>query len=103
MYAILGKTCLKISIQWKPKIILARYLQGLRKTFIDMNDNLKWNLLKEKVQQASEMKPGDNVHGIKTAYRSVLKLMDMIEDGDFLDNVIFGNGMFKKVINILSL
>ena len=49
------------------------------------------------------MKPGVNVHGIKTAYCSVLKLMDMIEDGDFLDNVIFDNGMFKKVINILSL
>lgn len=31
-----------------------------------MNENLKWNLLKEKVQQASEMKHGDNVHGIKT-------------------------------------
>ena len=82
---------------------MARYLHGLRKNFINMNENLKWNLLKEKVQQAAEMKPGDNVHGIKTAYRSVLKLMDMIEDGDFLDNVIFDNGMFKKVINILSL
>ena len=82
---------------------MARYLQGLRKNFIDMNENLKWNLLKEKVQQASEMKPGDKLHGIKTADRSVLKLMDMIEDGAVLDNVIFDNGMFKKVINILSL
>lgn len=82
---------------------MARYLQGLRKNFIDMNENLKWNLLKEKVQQASEVKPGNNGDGMKTAYRSVLKLMDMIEDGDFLDNVIFDNGMFKKVINILSL
>lgn len=78
-------------------------MQGLRKNFIDMNENLKWNLLKEKVQQASEVKPGNNGDGMKTAYRSVLKLMDMIEDGDFLDNVIFDNGMFKKVINILSL
>ena len=31
-----------------------------------MNENLKWNLLKEKVKQASEMKPVDNVLGIKT-------------------------------------
>lgn len=31
-----------------------------------MNENLKWNLLKEKVKQASEMKHGDNVLGIKT-------------------------------------
>lgn len=45
---------------------MARYLQGLRKNFIDMNENLKWNLLKEKVQQASEMKPGNNGHGMKT-------------------------------------
>ena len=65
-----------------------------------MNENLKWNILKEKVQQASEMKPGDNVHGIKTAYRSVLKLMDMIEDGDFLDDAMFDNGM--KTVNIFE-
>lgn len=65
-----------------------------------MNENLKWNLLKEKVQQAAEMKPGDNVLGIKTAYRSVLKLMDMIEDGDFLDNAMFDNGM--KTVNIFE-
>lgn len=31
-----------------------------------MNENLKWNVLKEKAQQASEMKPSDNVYGIKT-------------------------------------
>lgn len=36
-----------------------------------MNDNLKWNLLKEKTQQASEMKPGEFVsceygNGMKT-------------------------------------
>ena len=31
-----------------------------------MNDNLKWNALKEKVQQASEMKHGNNGHGMKT-------------------------------------
>ena len=45
---------------------MARYLQGLRKNFIDMNDNLKWNLLKEKVQQAYGRKPGNNGHGMKT-------------------------------------
>ena len=66
-----------------------------------MNENLKWNLLKEKVKQAFEMKHGNNEHGIKTAYRSVLKLMDMIEDGDFLDDAIFDNGI--KTVNILSL
>lgn len=70
-----------------------------------MNDfeNLKWNLLREKVKQASEMKPGDNGHGMKTAYRNVLKLMDMIEDGDVLDDVVFDNGVFKKTVNILGL
>ena len=31
-----------------------------------MNENLKWNALKEKVQQASEMKPENNGHGMKT-------------------------------------
>ena len=31
-----------------------------------MNENLKWNALKEKVQQASEMKPGNNGRGMKT-------------------------------------
>ena len=31
-----------------------------------MNENLKWNLLKEKVKQAFEMKHGNNVLGIKT-------------------------------------
>ena len=31
-----------------------------------MNENLKWNLFKEKVKQASEMKPGNNGHGMKT-------------------------------------
>lgn len=30
-----------------------------------MNDNLKWNLLKEKVQQAYGMKSVDNGHGMK--------------------------------------
>ena len=68
-----------------------------------MNDNSKWNLLKEKVKQASEMKSGDNGHGMKTAYRSVLKLMDMLEDGDLLDDIVFDNGMFKKTVNILDL
>ena len=82
---------------------MARYLKGLRKKFINMNDNSKWNLLKEKVQQASEMKSGDNGHGMKTAYRSVLKLMEMLEDGDLLDDIVFDNGMFKKTVNILGL
>ena len=31
-----------------------------------MNENQKWNLLKEKVKQAFEMKHGNNVLGIKT-------------------------------------
>ena len=31
-----------------------------------MNDNLKWNLLKEKVKQAFEMKHGNNGCGMKT-------------------------------------
>ena len=31
-----------------------------------MNENLKWNLLKEKVKQASEMKPGNNGREMKT-------------------------------------
>ena len=31
-----------------------------------MNENLKRNLLKEKVKQASEMKHGNNGHGMKT-------------------------------------
>ena len=31
-----------------------------------MNENLKWNFLKEKVKQASEMKSVDNGHGMKT-------------------------------------
>ena len=31
-----------------------------------MNENLKWNLLKEKVQQAYGRKPENNEHGMKT-------------------------------------
>lgn len=72
-----------------------------------MNDySKKWNLLKEKVKQASEMKPCEFVscgHGMKTAYRSVLKLMDMLENGDLLDDIVVDNGMFKKTINILEI
>ena len=72
-----------------------------------MNDySKKWNILKEKVKQDSEMKPCEFVtsgYGIRTAYRSVLKLMDMLENGDLLDDIVVDNGMFKKTINILEI
>ena len=68
-----------------------------------MNENLKWNLLREKVKEASEMPALENGRGMKIAYRSILKLMDMLEDGDELDDVVFDYGVFKKNVNILSL
>lgn len=68
-----------------------------------MNENLKWNLLHEKVRKAAEMPALENGRGMKIAYRSILKLMDMLEDGDELEDIVFDNGLFKKTVNILSL
>ena len=65
--------------------------------------NLKWNLLREKVKKASEMPVYENGRGMKIAYQSVLKLMDMLDDGDELEDIVFDNGLFKRSVNILSL
>ena len=45
----------------------------------------------------------ENGRGMKIAYRSILKLMDMLEEGDELEDIVFDNGLFKRTVNILSL
>ena len=67
-----------------------------------VNFEKDWNTLKGYVKEASEMPAGDTGSGMKKAYLMVLKLMDMIEEGED-EGVVCRYGVFKKEQNILSI
>lgn len=57
-----------------------------------MKDN--WNKLKGFVETGAKMNPHDCGHGIKKAYRNILQLMTLMEEGKDVSNVVFDNGDF---------
>ena len=69
---------------------------------MEYKDN--WETLKSFIQEASNMKVGDSGSGVKNAYLSVLKLMNMIENEE-TDGVHWEpNGCkFVKNVSILSI
>jgi len=66
-----------------------------------MEDN--WKNLKTFVETGAKMNPHECGSGMKKAYINVLKLMNLIESGQDIDDIIFDNGNFYKKQNILEL
>ena len=69
---------------------------------MEENYKQKWETLKDLVNKACGMNPGDTGHGMKRAYCTVSKLMTLIEKGE-AEGIVCTNGTFIKPVNILEI
>lgn len=75
-----------------------------------MEENYKqnWETLKDLVEKACGMNPGDartlcdTMHGMRKAYCTISKLMTLIENGE-AEGIVCTNGTFTKPVNILQI